>query len=628
MLLNVRRTYQWIWAFVCIILATILPYWTLSSWQPIERLAQDMQWRVGHILLWNKLPEQRIVFVDIDERSLQAKGAWPWSRTNIAQLIERLIQEGGAQVVVLDIVFPEFKLGDEKLFAALSQDRVYQAVVYGKAGSVAPSSLKQIAKPYWTRETVFFKEMSIALANNVDLQTPRVGHINPYYDQDGVIRFVPSILCVKDNCHAPLALTVMAGLMQVNNATVQQSSWWKSKWELVMGDIRVPINESGMIPIPYFHSRNSWTAIPAYQVLDGDYPKEMVEGKIILVGSTAFGLSDRISTPLSSVASGIEVHAELLSGLLDGELMLPIQHFWLIYGVIFLSITALFIRWERRLEGFAKLSIYVVSFLFLSAAVITSLWILVCWWFYILLPFTPIILFFPLMMLGLLGLEWFSSDRSRRKVESVLNTYMPRDVAKVLIHETRSEEDVDAQERFITVLYADILGFSAFAEGRSPEVIATFTQEVFRGLSKEIVQLGGTIDKFMGDSVLAFWNAPHEQENHAHLALEAAKGIRQKIKAMQPWAKTMGFDNLQIGVGIESGLSLVGHFGSKDRRTYTALGEPVVLATRIEELTRQLPHKVLCGPVTAELLGDDRVQFVKTVPVRGRALGLRVYTLR
>lgn len=622
-------THRLVLSLILVLLSAFLPWFFPLPWQGIERLAGDA--RIRLIELWHHdAQEKRIVLVDIDETSLAKVGAWPWPRNQTADLVTRLVDQDHVAGIALDMVFPEAKAHDDRLARALADPTVHEAVVYGDLDQAAspfalkPSRVAVSVPPGYPRFA-----MHPVVANHPLLQTGRVGHINPHFDQDGVVRRIPAILCTVEQCHIPLAFSLYWGLIHQREAVIVPGPWWGSAWQLeVAGGRSVPIDAQGFIEVPYRHARSSWSAVSAHDVLQHRVPASLLEGSLVIVGSTALGLSDKMASPAGNLISGMEIHAELLRALLDKDFFVPAQHPWAPYCLI-LGLFAGVLTWSdirRKRVGLRGLILGLAFGALLLAGL--AVWFGFYGWLHYALPIAPLVIFFGLAPIGFLVLEWIEAERVRADVQTVLNQYIPHEVAERLVETQRDGESIDAQEQVITVLFADILGFTSFTVGRSAQSIAQLTQEIFRTLGHVIEQHGGTIDKYMGDSVLAFWNSPQAQENHAGKALQAATAIVGAIEALAPWARGLGFPNLEIGIGIESGTALVGNFGSSSRRTYTALGEPVVLATRIEAFTRQLPSAILCGPAAYRLLGEDALYPLREVTIKGRDLPLWVYAPR
>lgn len=596
----------------------------------VERLASDARTRLVHYLGFSKLEENRVVLIDIDETSLAKIGPWPWPREVNARLISELTGHYQVTALALDMVFPEVKKNDHLLASALRNSKVETAIVYGAIDQpTLPPSLKPNGWRWNINSSYPLAKVHPVAGNHSQLQTDRIGHINPHFDSDGVVRYLPAVLCAESECHAPLSLALWVDLLGDSNVEISPGPWWGSAWQMKIGkELSIPINKNGYITIPYRHSRNAWVAVPAYQILLGQVPSNVLSGKIAILGATALGLSDTIATPLSPTAAGMEPHAELFSALLDESYVVTPQYSWIALSLMMCFFSVLVIWLEDRKQSATWRSLFLIGSIGGVGLVAIGLWLLLFIVFGYAMPITPLILFFVVLFFGLLLLEWLETESARVSVQSILKRYIPAVVAQQLVDEPKGVEDIDAKEQVITVLYADILGFTSFAEGNQPEVIASLTQKVFQVFAQAITNEGGTIDKYMGDSVLAFWNAPDEQIDHAQRALAAANNILAGISNIRPWASSIGFKHLQVGIGIESGLALVGHFGSQARRTYTALGEPVVLATRIEELTRQLDENILLGGEVVRFLNLNRVEFLQEIFIRGRVKSIKVYRPR
>jgi adenylate cyclase len=247
----------------------------------------------------------------------------------------------------------------------------------------------------------------------------------------------------------------------------------------------------------------------------------------------------------------------------------------------------------------------------------------------LLLPLTPLLLFPPLALLLLLSAELYRAGSENAGVLTLLSAYLPRQVASRLAAFSRVgnsiDTTVDASRREITVFFADVHGFAGLSEGLPPEVIARLMQRVFSEMAEAVVAHHGTIDKFIGDAIMAFWNALDDDPDHARHALAAAQEIQQRMAALGPFCEELGLAPIRVGIGMETGQALIGNFGSAHRRTFTALGEPVILASRLERLTNNYNEPVLIGETCAAALGQSSLRALGPVQIRGRSQPIALY---
>lgn len=619
-----------------------------SVFQPVAHILDD--WRTRYSWHSPLLPEtkhqleQRVVIVDIDERSLVEQGAWPWSRQKVSQMIGTMIDHYGVSGVALDIVFPEVKDDDALLANQLARDQVTGAVVYDLLGRNQPEITNGLPPLPLIRRvgdapSIFGLPVT---TNHPRLMPSRAGHITPLFDTDGSIRHLPPLACHRQKpseCRPLLGIAAFMGLIASPSLEMRSGQGWLSPaWELAINDaeglpfVRVPVNQDGTLTVPYRHRPQDWLAISASDILKKRASPELLRGSLVLVGATALGMSDVVFTPVSPVASGLEPHAEVMVALLDNSFLIVPQYGVYLAGVLLLPLIVLLALVVTRFQAPLQRAMVYPAWLLFSWAYAMLIVLIAYAKFDLLLPLTPFALF-PVFASVLLGsAELFFATREKNGISGLLAAYLPKQVARKLAAANHigagMDTSVDASRRMITVLFADVRGFTGIAEGHKPEVVAKLMHRIFSEMAAAVVGHQGTIDKFIGDAVMAFWNAPEDDEHHALHALAAAQDMLRRIHSLEAYCQELGVPSVKIGIGIESGFALVGNFGSEHRRTYTALGETVVLASRIEGLTAQFQRSILIGEACAKKLDYAGLEPLGNAQIRGRQRELAVYTPR
>ncbi len=616
--------------------------------QPVAHILDD--WRTRYS--WHSpllperkhQPEQRVVIVDIDERSLVEQGAWPWSRQKVSQLIETMVDHYGVSGVALDIVFPEVKSDDAALSNQLARDQVTGAVVYDLLGRNQPevvNGLPPLPKIRKVGQVPSIIGLPVT-TNHPKLMPSRAGHITPLFDSDGSIRHLPPLACHRhrqSECRPLLGIAAFMGLISSSSLEVKAGQGWLSPaWELAINDaeglpvVKVPVNQDGTLTVPYRHRPQDWLAISATDVLKKSASLEVLRGSLVLVGATALGMSDVVFTPVSPVASGLEPHAEVMVALLDNSFLVVPQYGVYLVAILLLPLIVLLALVVTRFQAPLQRSMVYPAWLLFSWGYAMLLVLVAYAKFDLLLPLTPFALF-PIFASVLLGsAELFFATREKNGISGLLAAYLPKQVARKLAAANHigagMDTSVDASRRMITVLFADVRGFTGIAEGHKPEVVAKLMHRIFSEMAAAVVGHQGTIDKFIGDAVMAFWNAPEDDEHHALHALAAAQDMLRRIHSLEAYCQELGVPPVKIGIGIESGYALVGNFGSEHRRTFTALGETVVLASRIEGLTAQFQRSILIGDACAKKLNYAGLDALGNAQIRGRQRELAIYTPR
>lgn len=537
-------------------------------------------------------PDARVVIVDINDASLAAIGRWPWPREVMAELVAR-IRAAGAVLVGVDVLFPESdsQVADTALAKQLAQEDVVGAVAFGFAAGVA---VRQ--GDLWPLATA---QIGLAPA----LQQADVGHITPLHDPDHVIRRLYPVIC-EERCIPTLALAML-------------QRWSDMTWHLEPGGIGQPdrvcvasfclsLNSDGTVSIPYHHLP-PLQSVAAADVLQ-QAPPLPLDGAMVIVGTSAVGLGDLVATPLSATTPGVLIHAALLTAALDSVtwVELPGASWWLTLLV--------WLVWLVAWPGLARdrwgwLAAAAVALL--VGAVTSGLPRLGYW-------------VQPLPAWGamaggvlLLGM-WQAGEllRQRRWLYRAFAAYVPHEVIKTMVRNQLQPGQLDAQRVDATVLFADIRGFTRLSEQLEPEQLVALTNRLFTAISEEVHRHKGTLDKFMGDAVMAFWGAPLPLPDHAEWALRCAAAIQSRLESMQTELERNGFPPIVMTIALESGPVAVGNFGSRQRRAYTVMGKTVNLAAHLQPMCAELEVDILCGPALCQSL-PDKIEQIGVVAIRG-----------
>ena len=355
-------------------------------------------------------------------------------------------------------------------------------------------------------------------------------------------------------------------------------------------------------------------------VLSGQAPPEVLRNALVLVGSTALGLGDRVATPLSPLSPGVAVHVEMLASLLDNA---PARELAQPGGILFgagLAWTLLLLWWGRhdmhpwRLIGWA-----------LGGAALWGLGNWLLWrelgWA---VPVWPVWIFLMLAFALLAPLENRRAWKQLGGLVRQVSSYIPAPVVQRLLGE-QPPPGLDAERRVLTVLFADLRGFTTLAEQSSPERVALLVQKLLSELSAAVMRHGGTVEKFTGDGLMAIWGAPMPDSEQAAHALAAGVELQTTMQTLQPWFAEHGFPPMALGVGINTGEAVVGIYGNASHRAYTAHGDAVNVGERIQRLTRETGIPLLLGEATAQQLPAGRCTYVGEYAVAGRKGSVAVW---
>ena len=583
---------------------TLIVHLSSSQWlSDVEERSGDFFWRHGA----HATQERRLLLIDIDDTSVSRIGPWPWPRERVAELVDKL-RVAGAQAIALDIVFPDKKEGDTVFSEVIQRSPVVLSQILAIEGSTPADGQLQGAQPGLECS----QSMSTAsgfIGNSAELKSTSAGHITPRIAEDGSVRHLPALICHGGKVYASLVLPLIQKTIEPDNRLVLTSGTeWLHPHSTIkfaaLPSLIVPIDENGDVRVPYRRSRSAFASISASDILENRFSEQLLKGSLVLVGATAFGLADSVPTPHGGAVSGVEVHAQFLSGLLDNAIPYTprgaIALKWLMSGTaaVFLLFFAAVRTGQGRIAIWLPVAGLLISTLWLGmhgwVLLNKSLWI---GWI------TPAIFtFFAAIALAIGEHARLRFERSR--LYENLSAYLPAPVAdRIALSEVRGI--IEAERREVTVLFADIRNFSAYCEGRPPEEAAAMLHAFFTTASTVVTSHHGVIEEFVGDAIMAVWNAPVPCPDHTVQAFAAAQALQKACAPLFPASPPPGLEPLALGIGLETGLALVGSFGPVQRRTHGALGETVTIAERLTALTGDLAQTILIGEKAAKALGPS-----------------------
>lgn len=558
------------------------------------------------------LPEQRFVVVDVDESSLATLGPWPWPRDRLAALVEELLGPYEARGVALDLVMPEpgEQAGDTRLAMLAAHGPLVLPFAFDFGGTL-PLRIGHLSggKLAPLGEAV---PATGYIANHKGLAGARhTANIGLIPDRDGMVRRLPMQTWYAGHRYPTLSLALLeccgtppAGRLAVRGATG------------AVGD------GDGLRRVQYSRAWESYTVIPAAALLARQVPPELVAGKLALVGSSALGLADRVATPLSPNTAGLLVHAAALSSLLDqrdGTAPGPWPGRWL--AALYAAAVALLAA-----VSFPRFSA-VANVALLAGA--SALWLVLA---YAIAPhdarFVPAAPLLSNLFLLAVGVPfaWQMTQRQSDKLLGTLRQYVAGSVVDELLRRNLTDPLAPAR-RDVTTLIADMQGYTMHVAALPVEDAAALTRDFLDCLTRPVLAHGGTLDKYTGDGLVAFWGAPLPIADHADLALDAAAAILREVAAFNAQRAARGLAPVRVRVGMESGLAMAGDFGTSARSIYTAVGDAVNVASRLESAARDVPYDLVVGPGTASRVKRHELIRIGETILRGKESPTTLYTL-
>ena len=574
-----------------------------------------------------------VVIVDIDEASLDKFGQWPWPRDLLAELVDRITKDGAA-AIAMDIVFAEPDRTSPELIAkslpglspqargeiqaARSHDEIFAEALRNSRVVVAQSAYSHRRGPVTPAQSpkasiatiggdpkAYLPSYPEILTNIQPLEDAATGRglvtIRP--DSDGVIRRVPVMLSAKDSIMPSLGVELLR--VATGQTTLLIKSDEAGMKSIVVAGAEIPTDSSGHVWV-YFSRHQPERFISAKDVLEGTVDPARLKGKLVLIGTSAIGLFDVKTTPTEPVMPGVEVHAQLLENILTQSALKRPSYAVGAEICLALAIGIAIIVLVPILGAFT---------VFALGAATTALLIGFSWLLYIRYGMLVDVAYPTISSVGvflvLVFTNYFREEAQRRQIRSAFGQYL----SPALVEQLADDPDrlvLGGETRDMTVLFSDVRGFTTISESykNDPQGLTSLMNRFLTPLSNAIIDHNGTIDKYMGDAVMAFWNAPLDDESHALRACDAALDMLKRLGEVnterEAEAKDAGqrFIPLDVGIGINTGDCVVGNMGSDIRFDYSVLGDSVNLASRLEGQSKAYGVPIILGSSTAERVGD------------------------
>jgi adenylate cyclase len=623
--------------------------------------------------------DDRIVILDIDERSIdpRALGHWPWGRDKITALLQKLFDKYGVLLVGIDVIFaepdtssglpvlerlaktklkavPSFQAALNELRSQLDYDAIFakfirgRPVVLGYYFSSEEKATESGALPEPVLPAGTFAGRAIAFTTwkgyggvlpEFQASAANTGHTNPLVDPDGVSRRVPMLEEFKGGYYEALSLAVVRLYVGMQEAARSNSKivtlpkvipgfpperfitkgYSGLEW-LEVGPLRIPVDENVSALVPYRGAKGSFPYISLADVWLDNVPAEKLKGKIALIGTTAQGLFDLRSTPVAEVYPGVEIHANLIAGMLDGKLkqkppyMLGAEVILLVIGGVVLSLL---------IPMLAPLWATVAAVIGTALITLINLGV----WSYAgsVLPLAASILMTTTLYTVNMAYGYFVEARSKRQFAELFGQYVPPELVDKMA-EDPEKYNMEPRNAELTILFSDVRGFTGISEALSPEHLREYINEYLTEMSTIIrSKYKGTLDKYIGDAIMAFWGAPVEDPGHARNGVLAALEMQRECAALNQKFASRGWPQLKIGIGVNSGGVRVGDMGSQVRRAYTVMGDPVNVASRLEGRTKHYGVGILVGEATKAAVADVVFREVDRIKVKGKDDAVTVY---
>ncbi len=650
----------------CILVVTLLwvnimrPAFLGDLPQRLELMAFDMRLRAVKDINSGSVadePAVKVVIVDIDERSLSEHGRWPWSRAKVAVLVDRLVQ-AGASVVAFDAMFSEPELnpamevagflkkqgeGSSLLVAELmrfektiDRDRMFAEVLSNKevvlGYTFQPRESREIGE--LPQPLVIVNPEVIANSSLIPMRgytanlsilaqaASGCGFFSLIPDLDGVVRRAPLVALYRGQLYPAMGLEALRHFLLVDSVKLHTSPINGIETVEAVelpGFGTIPTDAQGQMIVPYLGPKGSFPYVSASEALAGSVPGSELEGAIVLVGTTSPGLFDLRATPVQAVYPGVEIHANLIDAILAKRFLM--QPAWA-QGADFVVMVAAGLILALSLPFLAPLWQLCCTMAVAGALLLGNLFF---WKQGLVLSLAMPLILTALLATCNLAYGFLFESRSRRQLKGMFGQYVPPQIVEEM-SENPNKYSFDGETRELTVLFADIRGFTTLSETLAAGDLKKLLNRFFTPMTRIIFETRGTIDKYVGDQIMAFWGAPVPDLHHATQAIEAALRMLAETKRLQRDFDAEGWPQVAIGIGINSGSMNVGDMGSEFRRAYTVLGDAVNLGARLEGTTKYYGVGLVVGETTRDAAGDAFVfRELDLVRVKGKAQAIRVY---
>lgn len=611
----------------------------------------------------SKNPQQKstspIIIVDIDERSLAEQGTWPWPRAKFAELVTKLRQEG-VSTIAFSIVFSKTSEevatnylakmkaqksnqvelmqvlnriiylyeGDNLLADAVKDHDVVLGIMFNQFPTY---SIGLIPPPQFELTKADLNDVLIPAFSGYSANFPSLqnsaqhaGFVLGIADQDGIIRHSPLLVTYKEGIYPSLALEATKIFLHLSQIKIHFVPIGKTLAvdKIILGDKIINTDASGAISIPYQGRAHFFQHVSATDVLKNRIPSEMLKGKLVFVGTSVGGLGDLHPTPIASVFPGVEIQANIAAALMGNTV--PYTPSWskgaemgliILIGCILSVILPYFRALPLTLMFLALMGILFFSYIWLweVQGLIFSFSI-------------PIIAVFVLVTMNFIY-GFFFASRQREILFKTFLKYVPKEYAKQ-VSESPPHVEHMIETRVVTILFSDIRHFTDITEKSSVNDITNLLNRFFNPMTEIITKHQGTVDKYIGDMIMAFWGAPLEDPLQKSHTLDAALEMQKKAGELRVEFAKLNLPPIKIGIGINTGEVNLGEIGSEIRRSYTVIGDAVNLASRLESLTKYYLAKIIVGENTyADNANNYIFRHLDKVTVKGKQTPIEIYEL-
>lgn len=641
----------------------------------VELKTYDLRFRSRGLIQ----PAHQVVAAVIDEKSLDREGRWPWPRAKIGRIIDILDQDG-VKVIAFDIGFlepdennnlhlirnidrelktlgienPELKqfmeeqrrLADNDLILAQSIDKAQANIIlgyffymrkafiqYGLDEKDIENRLQTIAGSkypviIYTQNHMPFEPFRTAYAPVPNLPllhqaADSSGYFNAEPDpEDGIVRTIPLMYKCGQEVYAPLSVQAVWHYLDRPQMMIRVADYGIQG--LQIGDRKIPTDEMGYMRINFLGPEKTFPHYPLSDILKEDFARGTFKDKIVIVGATAIGLGDIRNTPFSSTGEypGLEIHATVMENILQGNHVSK-PRWSTVFDVMAILLLSL-------VTGFAIPRLNAVKAIMAAVALLILYFLVNRWlfvqnglWLNLVYPLIAVVLIYT----SLTVYRYLTEERERKKIRGAFSYYVSRSVVNEMLKDP-DKLRLGGEKKELSVLFSDIRSFTSISEGMSPEDLVHLLNEYLTVMTDIVFRYEGTLDKYIGDALMAIYGAPLDQSDHPRRACASALDMMEGLKALNDKWIREGRMPLDIGIGINTGFMMVGNMGSDQRFDYTVMGDAVNLGSRLEGANKSYRTHILISGSTYERVKDDFVCMeLDRVRVKGKKEPVGIFEL-
>jgi len=630
----------------------------------IEQKAYDLHFRSRGPVK----PGNEVVIVGIDEKSVDLIGRWPWPRTRIAELIDRL-NKYGAKVVAFDIVFaePDDSSGAVALRDLQTKVRDRDALAAVETAALAADNDSRFAESlgkygnavlgyffFTSREEIKHRKekkggatdyripsrytsirsleqntppppvpRAVAVEQNIPQlakASTSFGYFNIIPDSDGTVRWVPLAFRFGDDIYPHLSIEAVRRYLDSPPLTINAAAYGVDSIQI--GQLNIPTDEQGRMLINFRGPAKTFPHYSFVDVLNGTAPASAFKDKIVLVGATAIGIYDMRVMPFSGVFPGIEINATIIDNILRNDALTRPD--WVavfdIAAILLLGVSLSVVMARVR-----PLAATLITMTMLAAYAVVNEYIFVAWkiWLTAIYPSMTMVLVFG----GVITYRIMTEEKKKKEIKNAFGRYVSPSLVNDILRDP-AKLVLGGEERRLTVLFSDIRGFTTISESLEPQALVKLMNDYLTPMTDVVLETGGTIDKYMGDAIMAFWGAPVWQEDHQVRACNAALSMMERLTVLQKEWSGRGIPKIDIGIGLSTGKLTVGNMGSTTRFDYTVMGDSVNLGSRLEGMNKEYGTHIIVPKFTYEDVKDHFIlRPLDAIKVKGKNVPIKIFEL-